>query len=71
MTLKTVIADDEPLARAHLRSLLEGDSGVVVAGECGDGASAVAASKEGYQQREVRNVPIHGDTRFDIQLVRR
>jgi two-component system, LytTR family, response regulator len=41
--LRTLIVDDEPLARAHLRSLLEGDAGVVVAGECGDGAGAAAA----------------------------
>jgi hypothetical protein len=36
-----------------------------------DGISTVAASKDGYQQQEVINVPIQGDTRFDIQLVRR
>jgi two-component system, LytTR family, response regulator len=41
--LRILIVDDEPLARAHLRSLLEGDPGVIVAGECGDGAAAVAA----------------------------
>jgi two-component system, LytTR family, response regulator len=41
--LRTLIVDDEPLARAHLRSLLAQDPGVVVAGECGDGVGAVAA----------------------------
>jgi two-component system LytT family response regulator len=41
--LRVLIVDDEPLARAHLRSLLEGDSSITIAGECGDGASAAAA----------------------------
>ena len=41
--LRVLIVDDEPLARAHLRSLLKGDPSIIIAGECGDGASAVAA----------------------------
>ena len=36
-----------------------------------DGANTVAASKDGYQNQEIRDVSIKGDTRFDIQLVRR
>jgi two-component system LytT family response regulator len=39
--LRVLIVDDEPLARSHLRSLLEARSDVDVIGECGDGASAV------------------------------
>lgn len=42
MTVRTLIVDDEPLAREHLRSLLEGRSDVTVIGECGDGATAIA-----------------------------
>ncbi|MGQ0766869.1 MAG: LytR/AlgR family response regulator transcription factor [Gemmatimonadota bacterium] len=38
---RVLIVDDEPLARAHLRSLLEARSDVTVIGECGDGATAV------------------------------
>ncbi len=38
---RVLIVDDEPLARAHVRSLLEGRPDVLVIGECGDGASAV------------------------------
>lgn len=41
--IRVLIVDDEPLARAHLRSLVEPRSDVVVIGECGDGRSAVAA----------------------------
>lgn len=39
--VRVLIVDDEPLARAHLRSLLEGRGDVAVIGECGDGDSAV------------------------------
>ena len=39
--VRVLIVDDEPLARAHLRSLLEARGDVVVIGECGDGDSAV------------------------------
>ena len=39
--VRVLIVDDEPLARTHLRSLLEARTDVTVIGECGDGASAV------------------------------
>lgn len=39
--VRTLIVDDEPLARAHLRSLLRDRGDVDVIGECGDGRSAV------------------------------
>ena len=39
--LRTLIVDDEPVARAHLRSLLESRGDATVIGECGDGRSAV------------------------------
>jgi two-component system, LytTR family, response regulator len=40
--ITTLIADDEPPARARLRSLLEGDAEVRIVGECDDGASAIS-----------------------------
>ena len=44
MTATTVvIADDQPMVRAGLRSLLEGEDGVVVVGEAVDGEQALAA----------------------------
>src|SRR5436305_7905777 len=43
MTVRTLIVDDEPLARDRVRSLLAGDGDVEVVGECGDGESAVTA----------------------------
>ncbi|WP_199728371.1 LytTR family DNA-binding domain-containing protein [Pseudoxanthomonas sp. SGNA-20] len=42
-SLKLVIADDEPLARERLRTLLAGDAGVEVVAEAGDGSEALEA----------------------------
>lgn len=42
MKIRTVIVEDEPLARERLRTLLEKDSEIEVVAECGDGRSAVA-----------------------------
>ena len=41
--LRVLIVDDEPLARSHLRSLLEVRDDVEVIGECGDGTAAITA----------------------------
>ena len=43
MTLRVVIVDDEPPARARLRRLLTAHDAVEVVSECGDGATAVQA----------------------------
>jgi two-component system LytT family response regulator len=42
MMLRTLIVDDEPLARGRLRSLLESQPDVAIVGECADGRSTVA-----------------------------
>jgi two-component system LytT family response regulator len=39
--LRAFIVDDEPIARAGLRNLLATDPDIEIAGECGDGQSAV------------------------------
>jgi len=44
--LRAVIADDEPLARERIRSLLESEPDVEVVRECRDGLEAVAAIEE-------------------------
>jgi len=46
VTLRVLVVDDEPLARRRLRRLLQGDRGVEVVRECGDGASAAQAIAE-------------------------
>jgi two-component system LytT family response regulator len=42
MKIRTLLVDDEPLARQRLRALLEGDPDIDLVGECGDGRQAVA-----------------------------
>lgn len=36
-----------------------------------DGSRQAAFIRDGYQTIELRDVPVHGDTRFDVQLLRR
>ena len=44
--LRALVVDDEPVARSHLRALLEARGDVDVVGECGDGMTAVARIRE-------------------------
>lgn len=39
--IRTLIVDDEPLARDRVRALLEAESDIEVVGECGDGVEAL------------------------------
>ncbi|HSB29633.1 MAG TPA: response regulator, partial [Pyrinomonadaceae bacterium] len=41
--IKTIIVDDEPLARRNLRLLLESDPQIEILGECRNGKEAVKA----------------------------
>lgn len=43
MKIRTLIVDDEPLARQRLRGLLEAEKSVEIIGECGNGSDAIAA----------------------------
>jgi two-component system LytT family response regulator len=43
VTIRTIIADDEPVARRRIRRLLQQASDVEVVAQCGDGASTVEA----------------------------
>ncbi len=42
MSIRTLIVDDEPLARQRLRTLLENDADIHILGEAGDGRQALA-----------------------------
>jgi two-component system, LytTR family, response regulator len=44
--IRTLIVDDEPLARQRLRTLLAADPELELVGECGDGRRAVTAVQE-------------------------
>lgn len=46
MTIQVLIVDDHAVVRQGLRSLLENQPGIVVAGEAADGATAVAMAEE-------------------------
>jgi len=46
MKLRAIIADDEPLARERVRSLLSGEADVEVVAECANGAQALKATHE-------------------------
>jgi len=43
MPIRTLIVDDEPLARERLRGFLKAEPGAEVIGECGSGPEAIAA----------------------------
>jgi two-component system LytT family response regulator len=44
--IRTLIVDDEPLARANIATLLGGDPEISVVGECGSGTQAIAAVRK-------------------------
>ena len=46
MPVRTLIVDDERMARKRIRTLLAADADVDVVGECGNGRDAVAAIRE-------------------------
>ena len=46
MSLTTLVVDDEPIARHAVVRLLRDDPDIALAGECGDGVSAVTAIRE-------------------------
>jgi two-component system, LytTR family, response regulator len=46
MTIRTLIVDDEPLARRRVRAMLQGADDFEVVGECGDGESALRGIAE-------------------------
>jgi two-component system LytT family response regulator len=43
LPLRVLVVDDEPMARARLRRMLEAEHGVDIVGECADGERAAAA----------------------------
>jgi two-component system LytT family response regulator len=46
MKIRTLVIDDEPLARGRLRKLLEDETEIELIGECSDGREALAAIQE-------------------------
>lgn len=63
---RVLIADDEPLARERLRSLLASEPGMEVVGECADGVSAIAAIQTLKPDLVFLDVEMPGSSGFDV-----
>jgi two-component system, LytTR family, response regulator len=66
MSLKVLIADDEPLARERLRFLLSGDHEIAIAGECRNGKEVVAALGENRCDVLFLDIQMPGASGFEI-----
>lgn len=66
MSLRALIADDEPLARERLRFLLSGMGDVEVAGECRNGREVIAALRESRFDVLFLDIQMPGIDGFDV-----
>lgn len=66
MTLRTVVVDDEPLARRRLRRLLEAHRDVEIVGEAADGASALSLLYALAPDLVFLDVRMPGGSGFDV-----
>ena len=65
-TLRVLIVDDEPLARARLRALLEAQPGVQVIGEAGNGEAALAACAAEAPELVLLDIAMPGIDGLDV-----
>ena len=63
---RILIADDEPLARERLRSLLANEPAMEIVGECADGVSAIAAIQSLRPDLVFLDVQMPGSSGFDV-----
>jgi DNA-binding LytR/AlgR family response regulator len=66
MTLRTLIVDDEPVARQILREELELMTDVEIVGEAGDGASALEAIARSRPDLVLLDLQMPGMSGFDV-----
>jgi two-component system, LytTR family, response regulator len=66
MSLRVLIVDDEPVARRRLRRFLQTIDDITVAGECGDGAAAVAAIQRHAPEIVFLDVQMPGMSGFEV-----
>jgi two-component system LytT family response regulator len=64
--LTVLIVDDEPMARATLRSLLEAESGIQLLGECSNGAEALASLRRNRPDLLFLDVEMPGMNGFEV-----
>jgi two-component system LytT family response regulator len=66
MKLRTLIADDEPLARDRLRTLLAREEGIELIGECRNGREVVEQLKIQAVDLLFLDIQMPGNTGFDV-----
>ena len=66
MKLRTLIADDEPLARERLRLLLAGDREIEIVEECRNGREVIAALKSKPVDLVFLDIQMPGNTGFEV-----
>lgn len=66
MKLKTLIVDDEPLAREWLHSLLEPDPEIEIVGECRNGRDAVRFLRSQKADLIFLDIRMPGKNGFDV-----
>jgi len=64
--IKTIIVDDEPLARRNLRLLLEQDSQIEIIGECRNGKEAVKAIESSHPDLIFLDIQMPEMDGFDV-----
>src|SRR5262249_55946090 len=65
-TVRTIVVDDEPLARAGVLSLLAQDPNIDVIGQCSSGEDAIAMIRETAPQLVLLDIQMPGLTGFDV-----
>jgi two-component system LytT family response regulator len=64
--VKTLIVDDEPLARERVRSLLQDEPDIEIVGECGSGPEALTAIKKNSPDLLFLDVQMPGLGGFEV-----
>jgi two-component system LytT family response regulator len=66
MNIRTVIVDDEELARRGLRTLLQGADDVEIVAECRDGGEAIKAIRQYEPDLVFLDIQMPGKTGFEV-----
>jgi two-component system LytT family response regulator len=64
--IRTLIADDEPLARERIATLLRAEDDIEVVGECADGSRAAAAIQQLSPDLVFLDIQMPGSDGFDV-----